>query len=175
MAFKIFSIDSLSDLKKLVVDTTLANGGAKSYDSIMKAPTESSELLKGFQAASTKGFHSYTKQTELVLKVLLKHLTGEELIISDLARAMPITKNKKTGNFYPFSLVVPIKNSNSHNYIIGDPILTSTSKTICFTLKGSRGNNINSEDCRYATMEEIDKFFDNVSSDFLDKIASHLS
>ena len=61
------------------------------------------------------------------------------------------------------TMLVAIDNSNSHNYPIGEPLLTTIEATTevyaALRVNGTGGNAIKKKDCRLATKAEVSRFF----------------
>ena len=91
---------------------------------------------------------------------------GSQRNIADLIELLtdiPVTKfikalrTKNSREFPGYIVIVPVGNSNSHNYTIGKPIMSLSGGTIFYKENGSHGNSmeIASDDYRLPTIGEV--------------------
>jgi len=99
----------------------------------------------GIMSISTK--NAFAKIVEIIL--------GEEIPF----------KINCTSTCFPFgTMIVPLTSRGGHNYTLDKPVLIDTSSNrVALKTNGSLGNTLNriGDDTRFATDDEIDKFFED--------------
>lgn len=123
--------------------------------------TEVDDVVARVSSALDKIAGSIDQKTYLAMCKVFSSLLND----ADLASAPPqptLTRHKDamTVHWRVGSMVIPLDNGNSHNYLMGSPILYKGDCTF-LNFNGLYGNNMDArpEASRFATPEEIDDYF----------------
>ena len=155
------TVQKIEMIKARVIERTLGKpespkGGKK--DKPRDVFKESLESV--FEKAD---FGCQTAHVKRLMEVLASEIRGEKIDIE----VKKSSKDSPAGT-WNFLAVVPLKNSNGHNYPIGKPCLLGPgSNTQAMNIMGTVGNNLPysgygvypNEEVRLATAKEIDNFF----------------
>jgi hypothetical protein len=114
-------------------------------------PEISEKLIESIKITPEFGCHQ--KIVACLVSDILKKL-GSEIQV--------ITSDKTLMDLPIGAIVIPISNSNEHNYKIAEPCMQTVDKYRFMRISGSTGNSMKTVDTRLATKDEIRYFFENL-------------